>query len=61
MTYYIQRNGIIRKAWLRILNACLIIMIPTEACYWKKQVKDSYWECIKSEIFTWQQGFKFGD
>ena len=41
MTYYIHRNGIIKKTWLRILNVFLVIMIPIEAYYWKKQVKDS--------------------
>ena len=61
MTYYIHRNGIIKKTWLRILNVFLVIMIPIEAYYWKKQVKDSYWKCVKSEIFTWKEGFKFGE
>jgi len=61
MTYYIHRNGIIRKTWLRMLNVCLIIMIPTEAYYWKKEIKESYLKCLKTEIEVWKQGFKFGE
>ena len=61
MTYYIHRHGIIKKTWLRILNVFLIVMIPLEVYKLKKQMSDSYCECIKSEIFVWKEGFKFGE
>jgi len=60
MTYYIHRNGIIRKTWLRILNAFIAFMIPIEACYWMKKLEEPYSKSLKEEIEIWKEGFKFG-
>jgi len=61
MTYYIHRNGIIKKTWLRILNVFLIAMIPTEAYFGMKDFGDSYYKSLTEEIEIWKEGFKFGE
>ena len=68
MTYYVQNMGVVRKTWLRVLNAFMIVMIPFGAYDNKKfseafpnENKISYWKCLIEEIEIWKDGFKFGE
>jgi hypothetical protein len=67
VTYFIHRSGVIKKTWLRILNACLIIMIPIGAYKNKKyfeiysNTKQSYWKSFIEEIQIWKEGFNLGN
>jgi len=66
MVYFVHRCGVIKKVWLKILNFCLIIMIPLGAFenkkYFEKYLKkkQSYYKCFIEEIEIWKEGFNLG-
>ena len=66
MTYFLRRNGFVKKTWLRILNLFMFLFIPfglyeTRKYYKINNCSISWLELVKEEFIIWLEGFKFGE
>lgn len=67
MTYFLRRNGLVIKTYLRILNFIMILALPwglyNNIKFNKKAGvgRDPWIEELKDEIETWKDGFIFGE
>lgn len=66
MTYFLRNNGIVRKIYIKILNALMIFAIPfglyVNMKYNKMYKFEISWkEQLKAEFTIWLSEFKFGE